>query len=337
MKDVSSLKTKIHYPVMLTEVLEICEPQKGGVFLDCTFGVGGYTNALLSFPKTSVIAIDRDANSKKYANIIKKNFKKRFHFYNQKFSELDKAVKNKLKVDFVIFDLGLSSLQISDLKRGFSFKSNDRPNMCMGLNSISGEQVLNNLDLKTLKDIIKHLGEERFAFKIASNIVKQRKQKSINSVTDLVNIIKKSKKRDFNKKINISTKTFQAIRIFVNKEISELIEGLITASKVLNDGGKIIVVTFHSIEDRIVKYFFSNFSSNKSIGSRYFPDISKKNILFNDYNKKIIKPSAREITINKASRSAKIRFAVRSKDKFFYPEEFKKRFVRYLELENKYV
>ena len=135
--------------------------------------------------------------------------------------------------------------------------------MRMGLNSISALDVLNNLELKTLTDIFRLFGEEKEAFNIAKHI-KTKRNKPFSSVPELINIIKKSKKRNFKKKINISTQVFQAIRIFVNKENSELMDGLIKASKVLKENGKIIVVTFHSIEDKIIKFFFSNFSSNKS-------------------------------------------------------------------------
>ena len=273
MKDISSLRTSPHYPVMLEQVLEVCQPQKGGLFIDCTFGSGGYSNAILSFPKTKVIALDRDLNTQQYINNTKKKYKNRFIFHNSKFSALDKVVNNNTKIDSIIFDLGLSSLQISNLKRGFSFNSKSKLDMRMGLNSISAEEVLNNLDFETLRDVLKFFGEEKEAFRIASNIVKQRDKKPITSIPDLVNIVRKSKKRNFKKKINISTQTFQAIRIFVNKEIFELIEGLISATKLLKEGGKIIVITFHSIEDKIVKFFFTNFSENKSRGSRYYPDI----------------------------------------------------------------
>ncbi len=337
MKDISSSKSLHHYPVMLEEVLEICKPEKGGLFIDCTFGAGGYSNAILSFPKTKVIGIDRDLQTKKYANQTKNNYKNRFAFHNLKFSDVDKILNKNTKADFIIFDLGLSSLQISNLKRGFSFNSKGPPDMRMGLNSISAQEVLNNLDLKKLTDIFKILGEEKDAFRIASNIVKERKFKLIKSVPDLVQIIKKSKKRDFKKKINISTQTFQAIRIFVNKEISELINGLINASKLLKKGGKIIVITFHSLEDKIVKFFFSNYSANKSRGSRYYPDNNQKKILFENYKNKVIKPSLAEIEENNPSRSAKLRFATRNKDNFFYPSDLKNKFINYLQLENTYV
>ncbi len=339
MKDISSTRNSIHYPVMLEKVLEICSPQKGGLFIDCTFGGGGYSNAILSFPNTRVIALDRDINTKAYAENIKKNFKKRFAFYNLKFSELNKVIdKNKNKADYIIFDLGLSSFQISNLKRGFSFNSQGKLDMCMGLNSITALEAVNNLSLKTLGDILRLFGEEKEFSRIAKNIVNQRKEELINTVPELVKIIKKSKKRDFGKKINISTKSFQAIRIFVNKEISELIYGLTEATKLLKSGGKIIVISFHSIEDKIVKFFFTNFSSNKPQGSRYYPDLknNKKN-LFKNYTNKIIRPSDREVEKNNSSRSAKLRFAERSSYDFFYPKDLENKFINYLELENRHV
>ena len=140
-------------------------------------------------------------------------------------------------VDVIIFDLGLSSIQLDDFKRGFSFKSNEKLDMAMGLNDISALDAINNLSEKNLKLIIKILGEEKEASKIAKNIVKQRKFKKISNTNELVKIIKTSKKKIFTSKINPCTKTFQALRIFVNKEITELINGLISAIKVLRPGG----------------------------------------------------------------------------------------------------
>ena len=156
-------------------------------------------------------------------------------------------------------------------------------------------------------------------------------------VPTLVDIIQKSKKKNYKKKINICTQTFQAIRIFVNKEISELVNGLIKATKFLKTGGKIIVVSFHSIEDRIVKFYFSNYSKNKPKGSRYYPQTKNEMILFEDYKNKIIKADQNEINENISSRSAKLRYAIRSKDNYFYPDELKKKFSAYLNLESENV
>ena len=336
MKNLSSPQDISHYPVMLDEVLKICNPENGGDFIDCTFGYGGFSNAILSYPKTKVIALDRDIQTKKYAEKIKKNYKDRFSFYNKKFSELSKNITTK-KFDFIIFDLGLSNMQILNLDRGFSFNSKTSIDMRMGLNLISANEVINSYSQQTLNDIIRLFGDEKESFKISKNIINERKKSPISSSFDLARIIKKSKKKDFNKKINISTKTFQALRIFVNKEFSELINGLIEATKLIKSGGKIIVISFHSLEDKIVKFFFTNYSKNKSKVSRYLPDLSKGSTLFENYKNKIVTPSSEEIIKNNASRSAKLRYITRCKNDFFYPNDLKKKFIKYLELENRYV
>ncbi len=336
MKNLSSPQDISHYPVMLDEVLKICNPKNGGDFIDCTFGYGGFSNAILSYPKTKVIALDRDIQTKKYAEKIKKNYKDRFSFYNKKFSELSKNITTK-KFDFIIFDLGVSNMQILNLDRGFSFNSKTSIDMRMGLNLISANEVINSYSQQTLNDIIRLFGDEKESFKISKNIINERKKSPISSSFDLARIIKKSKKKDFNKKINISTKTFQALRIFVNKEFSELINGLIEATKLIKSGGKIIVISFHSLEDKIVKFFFTNYSKNKSKVSRYLPDLSKGSTLFENYKNKIVTPSSEEIIKNNASRSAKLRYITRCKNDFFYPNDLKKKFIKYLELENRYV
>ena len=322
----------LHYPVMLSEIIQITSPIKGGLFLDCTFGGGGYSEALLKFSNTKVIGLDRDAKVNFIAKRLKKKFKKRFNFFQIKFSQVDKILKKG--VDTVIFDLGLSSIQLNDFKRGFSFKSKEKLDMSMGLSKLSAQDAINNLSEKKLKLIIKILGEEKEASKIAKNIVKARTENKITRVDELVKIIEKSKKKKFSSKINPSTKTFQALRIFVNKEISELINGIINATKLLKPGGKILVVSFHSIEDKIVKYFFSNYSQNRAKPSRYFPENNfNTNILFEKYNKKILKPSEKELIENISSRSAKLRYAIRSKNKFIYPEDLFHKFSNYLNLE----
>ena len=321
-----------HLPVMLDEVIKISSPIKGGTFIDCTFGGGGYSKELLRFSKIKVKGLDRDNKVKEIGKKLEKNFPQRFKFYQTKFSQLDTVAKDL--VDVVIFDLGLSSIQLNDMKRGFSFKSNESLDMSMGLNKISAQDVINNLSELELKLIIKVFGEEKEAARIAKNIVKFRIEKKITKVKDLVNIITKSKKKNYANKINPCTKTFQALRIFVNKEITELINGIINATKILKPGGKILIVSFHSIEDKIVKYFFSNFSTNKSKPSRYLPDQDySSNALFTDYKNKFLKPTKKEIDRNSRSRSAKLRYAIRSKNKFSHPDELVKKYKIYLDLE----
>jgi 16S rRNA (cytosine1402-N4)-methyltransferase len=331
---IPSLET-VHFPVMINEVIQTCQPIDGSLFVDCTFGGGGYTKEFLKFPGTKVIALDRDKSAKARAEIIRKKNFKNFLFFNEKFSNLDKIINDKNKPDAIIFDLGLSTIQLQDYERGFSFKSLSKIDMQMGLSFLSAEEVINTYDEKILKLIIKILGDEKEASKIAKNIVKARENKKITRVTQLVEIIEKSKKKNYNKKINVCTKTFQALRIFVNKETTELIEGLIKATKLIKDGGKIVVISFHSIEDKIVKYYFKNYSSSKSNPSRYLPsENSKKNIFFENYQNKFLVPSAEELIQNPASRSAKLRYVIRRKQEFLYPDNFKSKFKKYLDLES---
>jgi len=321
-----------HFPVMLDEVLKISSPLSEKKFIDCTFGGGGYTKEILKFSNTSVQAIDRDVKVLSIAKEFEKKFPSRFKFYPIKFSQLDTISKNY--VDAVIFDLGLSSIQLDDLNRGFSFKSKKKLNMTMGLNEITALDALNNLSEADLKLVIRILGDEKEASKIAKNVVKYRKIKKITNTADLVKIIEKSKKKNYSGKINPCTKTFQALRIFVNKEITELINGVINATKILKPGGKILVISFHSLEDRIVKFFFNNFSRNKSKPSRYLPENNiLDQALFDEYKNKVYIPSQEEIKKNNRSRSAKLRFAVRSNNQFKYPKEYIKKFKKYLDLE----
>lgn len=328
---ISSLEFS-HYPVMLNEVLKISSLSTNKKFIDCTFGGGGYSKEILKISDTNVQAIDRDKNVSNVAKELEKKFPHRFKFHQTKFSQLESISKEN--VDVIIFDLGLSSIQLDDLERGFSFKSKEKLNMTMGLNEISALDVINNLSEKNLKLIISILGEEKEAAQIAKNIVNYRNIKKITKTTDLVKIIEKSKKKNFSKKINPCTKTFQAIRIFVNKEITELINGVINATKKLRPGGKILVISFHSLEDRIIKYFFSKFSQNQSKPSRYLPENKVTNEpLFDEYRNKIVRPSKKEIEKNKRSRSAKLRFATRSNNKFEYPKDLIKKFQKYLDLE----
>ena len=321
-----------HFPVMLNEVLKISSVTSNKKFIDCTFGGGGYSREILKFSNTTVQAIDRDKKAVPIAKALEKKFPQRFKFYQAKFSELETTSKEN--VDAIIFDLGLSSIQLDDLDRGFSFKSDKKLDMTMGLNEISALDVINNLSEKNLKLIIKILGEEKEASRIAKSIVKYRKLKKITNTSELVKIIKKCKNKNYASKIDPCTKTFQAIRIFVNKEITELINGIIEATKKLKPGGKILVISFHSLEDRIVKYFFTHFSKNQSSSSRYLPENKDaKLVLFDDYKNRVLRASKKEIEQNSRSRSAKLRFATRSSDKFEYPNTVLKKFKKLLDLE----
>ena len=320
-----------HYPVLLNEIISIITPHRGGTFIDCTFGQGGYTKKILSFKNTKVIAIDRDIESKYLADKISKKFQERFYFKNKKFSQLNDLKLKKEKIKGVIFDLGFSYTQIKDSSKGLSFNSKGDLNMKMGLNDFSAKEVINKLELKDLEKIFRLFGEEKEAKKIALKIINERQKKEIDT-KNLVDLIEKTKKFK-NFKIHSATKVFQALRIFVNKEISELINGLIIATKVLDKDGILAVVTFHSLEDKIVKYFFKSLSENKSI-SRYMPKMEQSDILFKNISKKPIIPSEKELKENIPSRSAKLRYVIKKKDFYEFETDIFEKFRYLLEIEN---
>ena len=327
-----SLEKTQHYPVMLNQVLSIISPQHGGTFIDCTFGGGGYSKAILKYPNTKVLAIDRDSIVKQYADVLKKKFPGRFNFFQDKFSNIDKIIQANENPKSIIFDLGLSSFQLSDDKRGFSFKSKNSLNMQMGLNKYTAYDVVNFLDKECLANIIKIFGEEKDNRKIAQKIIKRRNIKPIKTSEELASIVNEVKKNYNNYKKNTATKTFQAIRIFVNQELTELIIGLILASQLLSDGGVLVVVSFHSLEDKIVKNFFNLYSELNKNPSRYLPFKKKKDGLFKLLSKKPIVPNKKEINENIRSRSAKLRYAVRNNTPFINSEEFKKNFKNYFKI-----
>ena len=319
-----------HFPVLLKELVSIISPLYGGTFLDCTFGQGGYSKKILEKKNNKVIAIDRDHEVYPHVNELKKKYNKRFNFQNIKFSEINTVKINSKDIKGIIFDLGYSTNQIKDLSRGLSFKSTGKLNMKMGLNNFSCHEVISKMSENNLYKIFKFYGDEKHSKKIARKIVEIRKTKVINT-EDLTKIVD-SVKRFKNYKINNSTKIFQALRIFVNNEISELINGLINAFNLIPVGGVIAVVTFQSIEDKIVKFFFKNYSEVKN-SSRYMP-IKEKNIkCFKLESKKPIVPSEKELKFNPPSRSAKLRFAVKIKNECNF-EEFVQKFKKLTDIEN---
>ena len=319
-----------HYPVLLKEIISIISPQYGGTFIDCTFGQGGYTKKILEFDKTRVIALDRDPESKNIALRLEEEFEERFKFKNIKFSQLNNLKLKNENVKGVIFDLGYSYTQIKDPNKGLSFDSVGKLNMQLGLNSYSAEDVINKLDQKELEKIFKFFGDEKEGKYIARNIVKERINKKIDT-QGLVKIIDSSKRRK-NFRVNNSTKAFQALRIFVNKEISELIYGLINAAKILKKDGVLAVVTFHSLEDKIVKYFLKSLSENKSI-SRYTPLTEQTDTLFHLTKKKPITPNEEELSENPPSRSAKLRFAIKKTDFFDFETDIEDQFKNLIDIE----
>ena len=306
----------VHKPVLLNESINLLTNKKNTIFIDGTFGDGGHTRALLEKNKTcKVYAIDREPNVKENARFFQKKYNKRFKFILGKISDLEKIASHenlKNKVSGILFDLGVSTRQLKDIKRGFSFQNDGPLDMRMGESGKTAEEFLNSQNEKKIADVIFEYGEERFSRKIAKAIINYKKKKRIERTLELVEIVKSVKKPSKNRFINPATKTFQAIRIYVNNEIEELKGGLISAINILKKKGRLAVISFHSLEDRIVKDFFNKNSGKIYNKSRYLPQPEPNNIIRESLKiitKKVIKPMKEEIELNYYSRSAKLRVA----------------------------
>ena len=319
-----------HFPVLLNELISIISPLYGGTFIDCTFGQGGYSEKILENKNNYVIALDRDKDVSNNASIFQTKYKTRFKFYNIKFSQLDEIKLKDNNLKGIIFDLGYSLNQIKNSQKGLSFLDKGKLNMKMGINDFSANDVISNMDENNLIRVFKAFGDERYSKKIAREIVKRRVDKIIKT-EDLVQIIDNVKKYQ-KTKIHNSTKVFQALRILVNKEISELINALINSFNLIPIGGIIAVVTFHSIEDRIVKFFFKHYSEQRN-SSRYLPDTEVLERCFKLLNKKPILPSVSEIKQNPPSRSAKLRYGIKINDNCDFTD-FREKFKNLTDVED---
>ena len=329
-----------HIPVMSEDIDKILAPYKSGIYIDCTFGGGGITRKILSKKNTRVISIDRDDYVESFSKEIKKEYKNRFEFIIDRFSNLENILKERNLQNIpvaIIFDLGLSSFQIDNPERGFSYRQDGLLKMTMGKNNVTAHDIVNKLDQKDLRNIFSLFGEDKDSGLIAKLIVQKRQDKEINSTQELAEIILRAKRYKNSKynKVDLCAKIFQAIRMIVNQELSELYEGLISAIKNLSIDGKIVVITFHSLEDKIVKKVFDVFSNKTRGTSRYFPE-SNKNESFNILeikNRKPIIASEKETKNNNRARSAKLRCATKIQDHSF---EFKRSYLnleKYFQLE----
>ncbi len=291
----------IHKTVLLNETIDGLSLKSNSVVLDCTFGGGGHSMEILRrFPKVKIIALDQDKS-------VWKNNDARISFHNENFSNLDKVLKVE-KVDGIIFDLGLSSDQLENSGRGFSFMKDEPLLMQMknsGEENPSGEDltamdIVNTWNEKSLADIIYGYGEERYSRRIAKGIVEGREKRKIETTFDLVKIISGSVPAIYRKgRLHPATKTFQALRIAVNDELRVLKDGLEKGFSVLKMGGRMAVISFHSLEDRIVKRFYKELEKEGKVKL---------------INKKIILASEEELKNNPRSRSAKLRILEKIKE-----------------------
>ncbi|WP_018897560.1 16S rRNA (cytosine(1402)-N(4))-methyltransferase RsmH [Rhizobium sp. 2MFCol3.1] len=298
-----------HIPVLLNEVLTALEPAAGKVILDGTFGAGGYTSAILS-GGAEVIALDRDPTAIAGGQALVEAHGGRLKLIHSQFSQLaDHAPAGGL--DGIVLDIGVSSMQIDEADRGFSFQKNGPLDMRMSASGVSAADVVNRAKVAELIRIFHFLGEESQSPRIAHAIEKRRAEKPFETTRDLAGLIEIVTPRKMKDKIHPATRVFQALRIFVNDELGELAQALFAAEQALKPGGRLVVVTFHSLEDRIVKTFFSD-RAGKASGSRHMPIAHERAATFDRIGKPMVSASDAEAELNPRARSAKLRAGLRT-------------------------
>ncbi|MEN5276390.1 16S rRNA (cytosine(1402)-N(4))-methyltransferase RsmH [Brucella sp. TWI432] len=305
-----------HVPVLISEVIDALKPETGKIIVDGTFGAGGYTRCVLE-QGANVIAIDRDPTAIDAGQAMVRQFDDRLTLVESQFSRLDQAVEQVLgdgaKVDGVVLDIGVSSMQIDEAERGFSFQKDGPLDMRMSRKGPSAADVVNRLKMGDLARIFNFLGEERHAGRIARMVEKRREAQPFTRTLDLANAIEALVGRNPKVPIHPATRVFQALRIYVNDELGELARALLAAERVLKPGGRLVVVTFHSLEDRMVKRYFAD-RAGGSAGSRHLPETHVRLPSFTAAVKGAVGPSVEEEERNPRARSAKLRAGVRTEN-----------------------
>ena len=300
---------KKHFPVMLPEVLKALSPQDGKTYVDATFGNGGYSEAILNAANCKVIALDRDPSVCPRAQEIAQLYPNRFEFRQGCFGQFAQLVPEV--VDGAVFDIGVSSMQLDEAQRGFSFAKDAALDMRMSQSGTTAADLVNSLLEEDLANLIFNYGEERKSRQIARKIVEARKKAPISTTKELADIIYTVVRRTPGG-IDPATRTFQALRIAVNDELGELRLGLEAATSRLIAGGKLVVVDFHSLEDRIVKTFFKENTPKARHVSRYRAQSETNDGYIFAECSKAITPSEEELQLNARSRSAKLRYAIKN-------------------------
>jgi len=297
-----------HIPVLLRPILDHCAPISG-VWLDGTFGAGGYTRALLDAGADRVYGVDRDPMVFDMAQSWAADYGDRLHLVEGVFSKLDEYASD---LDGVVLDLGVSSMQLDQADRGFSFIKDGPLDMRMSQSGPSAADIVNTTDETELANILFLYGEERASRRIARAIVKRREVTPFDTTLDLADLIENALPRTKPGQSHAATRSFQALRIAVNDEYGELYRGLMAAERALKPGGQLAVVTFHSVEDRMVKRFLQMRSGSNARANRYAPDIEQAPAQFELRSKKAIAPTEDELAQNPRARSAKLRIARRT-------------------------
>ena len=304
-----------HIPVMLDYVVEHMAPKDGDIIVDGTFGGGGYTKALLEHANCQLIAIDRDPHAISRSEPIKSVFAERFEILEGPFGDMDVLLEQNgvSSVDGVVLDLGVSSFQLDQGERGFSFMRDGPLDMRMSISGPSAADIVRNANESDLADIIYQLGEEKDSRRIARRIVEARKVEDITTTLQLAEVIEAAVGGRKGKRTHPATKAFQALRMFVNDELGELARALVAAERVLKPGGRLVIVTFHSLEDRMVKSFMSARSGKISGGSRFMPEMAETGPKPTfERMKRISAPETAEVAANARARSSRLRSAVRT-------------------------
>jgi 16S rRNA (cytosine1402-N4)-methyltransferase len=296
-----------HIPVLLSEVLEALQPAAGKTIIDGTFGAGGYTSALLE-RGASVVAIDRDPDAVAAGRPLETASGGRLRLVEGAFSQLDRLSGGP--VDGVVLDIGVSSMQVDQAERGFSFRQEGPLDMRMAQAGPSAADVVNSFKAGDLARIFGILGEERHAGRIARMIERRRAEKPFATTSDLARAIENLVGNNPKERIHPATRVFQALRIFVNDELGELAAALFAAERILKPGGRLAVVSFHSLEDRIVKRFLADRSAAASV-SRHLPEQAALPPTF-ERPARVVAPTEEETALNARARSAKLRAAVRT-------------------------
>ena len=298
-----------HIPVLIGRVAEWLAAREGGLYVDGTFGAGGYTRAILETSGARVIGIDRDQGAIARGADLVGQAQDRLELVEERFGNLQSVVP-EASADGIVFDLGVSSMQLDQPERGFSFRLDGPLNMRMGREGPSAADVVARASERDLAAIIATLGEERHARSVARAIVKARNEHAIETTRALADIVARVvHARDST--IHPATRTFQALRIFVNEELAELAHGLAAAERVLKPGGRLVVVSFHSLEDRIVKNFLAE-RGRAPAYSRHQPEVTTAPPTFRLLTRKPEAPDDAEIAANPRARSAKLRAAERT-------------------------
>lgn len=303
-----------HIPVLRDEAIAALGIHRGGRYVDATFGGGGYTRAILAQPETRVLAFDRDQTAVKAGSALVQEMGERLALIEARFSQLEDIARAQgfAPLDGVVFDIGVSSMQFDQAGRGFSFRAEGPLDMRMEGRGRSAADIVNEADAETLADILYFYGEERAARRIARAIVHDREIAPFTTTRALAEMIARVAPNRASD-IHPATKSFQALRIAVNDELQELLKGLLGAERLLTEGGRLVVVTFHSLEDRIVKQFLAERCGRGETGSRRLPgETPPSPPSFVCEGRQPVTPASAETAANPRARSAKLRYATRT-------------------------